>query len=60
MDDKIEITLEGVLCIRRGGELIATVSNDLQKRVQVFSSCKDMGIDDIKSVLELLLATPKV
>ncbi len=51
---KIEIITEGVLKVVKDGEVIAIVHNDMQKRSQVFYACKEMGVEDIKQLLELI------
>lgn len=48
----IEILQEGVVKVMVGNELVAVVHNDMKKRSQIFYSCKEMGADDIKTLLE--------
>jgi len=54
MEEGIGITTEQVTAVRVNGELIAIVSHNLKKRVQTFSTCTDMGDDEIKALLEKL------
>jgi hypothetical protein len=49
---KIEILVEGVLKVVKDGDLVAVVHNDMKKRSQVFYACKEMGVEDIKQLLE--------
>ena len=51
-NEKTEIQLEGILSIKKGGELIAVVYNNINKKAQIFYGCKDMGAEDIKQLLE--------
>jgi hypothetical protein len=55
----IEVELEGVLTVKKDGELVCVVYNDMKKRTQVFTACKDMGVDEIKSLMLQLLSTEK-
>ena len=48
----METELVGVLTIKKDGELVAVVHNDLKKRSQVLYTTKEMGAEDIKSLLE--------
>lgn len=51
----METNLEGILTIKdNDGSLIGVVFNDMIKRSQVFYSCKEMGVEDIKQLLEKL------
>ena len=54
MKDTFDIGLEQVVTVRKGGELVATVSHNLAKRTQVFSTCSEMGQDEIQKLLETL------
>jgi len=53
-NETYEIQLEGMLTIRKNGELIAVNSNDMKKRAHVFSTCTSMGEEEIKKLLENL------
>lgn len=55
----METNLEGLLTITKDGELIAVVYNDIKRRAQIFYSCKAMGTDDIKELLESLKTLAK-
>lgn len=50
----METTLEGILTIKKSesGELLAVVFHDQKKRSQIFYSCKEMGVDEIKTLLD--------
>jgi hypothetical protein len=48
----METVLEGVLTIKKDGELVAVVYNGPSNRSQVFYRCKEMGAEDIKGLLE--------
>lgn len=51
----METTLEGVMTLTKpDGTLVAVVYNDMKKRSQVFYTCKEMGAEDIKELLESL------
>jgi len=52
---KIEIQTEQVTTVRSNGTLIVVVANDLSKRAQIISACSNMGEEEIKKTLELLL-----
>lgn len=54
METKIEIISEGVLKIIKDGEVLAIVHNDMKKRSQIFYTCKEMGVEDIKQLLEII------
>ncbi len=53
-DEKIEIGFESVLCVRKNGELVHVIANNIEKRVQEFSTCTSMGGEEIKTLLESL------
>ncbi len=53
----MENTLEGVLTIKdKDGTLLAILFNDFKKRSQVFYSCKEMGAEDLKQLLDKMVA----
>lgn len=50
--------LEGVLTVKdKDGNLIAVVFNDMKKKSQVFYKVKECGAEDIKQLLEDIIAT---
>lgn len=55
METNIEAELEGVLTIKKDGELLAVVFNDMKKKSQVFYACKEMGAEDIKNLMQLII-----
>lgn len=56
MDQEIKaVTVEGVLTITKNNELLAIVFHDVHKRSQIFYECKEMGMDEVKLLLEKLI-----
>lgn len=57
--EEIEIQLEGVLTVKKGGELLAVGYNDIKKRSNIFFTCKEMGIEDIKNLMQTISTKEK-
>jgi len=55
MEEIKMVALEGVLKITKNNELLAIVHHDTRKRSQVFYACSEMGVEDIKQLLEELM-----
>ena len=55
METNFEAELEGVLTIKQDGHLLAVVFNDMKRKSQVFYTCKEMGAEDIKNLMQLLI-----
>lgn len=48
----MDIEQVGVLIIRKEGNVVGLVYNDIAKRSQIFFSVSEMGMEEIKELLE--------
>ena len=49
----MENTIEGLIAIKREGEVVAMVYNE--KGRQIFFTCKEMNQEDVKTLLDSLI-----